>query len=255
MEDEINLQLLFWTGTILMCFTIITVVMVVVNYQRSVAKQKKEEAERLIKVILDTEQKERQRVAMDLHDEVLGDLNAILIYLRRIQEEPVTPEVIRQLLLTNHQLLYSIQNIQSISYNLMPPELEVLGLLVALEEYFKRVALFYTIDIHFIPAVSRIQVKKRYKYEVFRVIQELTNNIVKHGQAKRIKCEVKSSSDLTDFLIEDDGKSYSFFEALKQSKGLGLRNIVSRTQYLGGEVVHSSLEKGNLIHLKIPHSA
>lgn len=254
MAHEINLQLLFWTGTILMCFTIVTVVIVVVNYQRSVTKQKKEEAERLIKVILDTEQKERQRVAMDLHDEVLGDLNAILIYLRRIQEEPITPEVARQLLLSNHQLLHSIQNIQSISYNLMPPELDALGLLVALEEYFKRVALFYTIEICFMPVVSQIQIKKRYKYEVFRVIQELTNNIVKHGQAKRIKCEVKSSSGFTEFLIEDDGKAYSFIDSLNQSKGLGLRNIVSRTQYLDGTVTHSSLEKGNLIQLKIPHS-
>lgn len=253
MENEINLQILFWIGTGLMCVTIVTIFLIVLNYHRIVSIQKKEEAERLVQVVLDTEQKERQRVAMDLHDDVLGELNASLIYLRGVQESSQNSMISEHLSTTTEQLMNSINSIQAISYNLMPPELISLGVLYAVEQYLERISKSYAIKIDFYSNIQEVLISKKDQYEVFRIVQEITNNIIKHGEVTWIHYHIQNCSNNTCMVIEDDGIPYNFLGALKISTGLGLRNIVSRTKYLGGEVEHLSLSTGNKIELRIPH--
>ncbi|MCO6162391.1 sensor histidine kinase [Flavobacterium sp. NRK F7] len=193
---------------------------------------KRKEAELLLKTSLESEKQERKRIAADIHDGVSGDLNAIRNFLSVLYKTETSEE---------KKALYddiktgveaAIENTRLVSYKLMPPLLETSGFLVALEDYFSRLNSKTTAKFFITTDLDTVHLSNEISYELFRVIQELTTNMIKYGNIS--KCEIQILKDVTGYsiCITDDGIPFNFKEMYTLSKGTGLKNISSRLKVI-----------------------
>ncbi|HLA55575.1 MAG TPA: histidine kinase [Flavobacterium sp.] len=240
--QEINS--VFWLGTLTMLFLAFGLIFLVLFYQNYFSKMKRKEAEQLLKVSLDSEKNERQRIAADLHDSVAGDLSAIKNYLLLLQktdnslkDSPVFDEI-------KTGVENALENTRLISYKLMPPLLESFGLVAAVKDNFERLmnktTASFAVVADEIPALP-----PTVSYEVFRVIQEFTTNMIKYGHITDCKVHINELPGHIQIEINDNGKSFNFAELLVTSKGTGLKNINSRLKVIEAELTQQKTTTGN----------
>jgi signal transduction histidine kinase len=179
------------------------------------------------------------RLAQDLHDGVGPYLSAIRLYLNSfgIAENDTKSMGIKKEL---HELVnLSINSIREISGNLGSHVLRSLGLKAALARYIEKIRLnnlfTYSTNIpdHF-PFTENVEIA------LYRVIIELFNNSVKYGYPSLISIVLIESKTEIIIQYKEDGKGFNLEEALSQHKGMGLYNIHSRINSLGGSVEFSS---------------
>lgn len=254
MEDEISYRLVFWAGTTLMTIAVIGIFLILISYHRFRSLQQQKEAERLLANSIESEKKERLRIARDLHDDIGGDLNAIANYLTTIKKIASEPRI-QELAKETYEYLSTTQaSVQMISYNLMPPQLEVSGFIPALKDYLERIEKVNAIEVKVSHDKPRIPVDPLYKYELFRIIQELTNNMLKHGKVSAVSVNVHVSGNKTLITITDDGIPFNFSEKYQSASGMGLKNIVSRVRYIRATLQHKESGNGNTTLIEIPHT-
>jgi signal transduction histidine kinase len=217
----------------------------VLFYQRHLAKIKKIEAELLLKTALKSEKKERKRIAKDLHDAIQSDLNAIRNYVLLFSKKNRTTETPELLEAIKTSLEEAIENTRLISYQLMPPLLESLGFNLALRDYFEQLSASsgkkFMLDLD----IEETLVPNSISYELFRVVQELTSNMLKHGSITNCVARLHGSSGYVNLELIDDGVAFDFMLAYKHSKGSGLKNIQSRLQSISGQLEQKKVDLGN----------
>ena len=249
MADEKGLRLLFWIGTTVMLLLTFTVVLIAVLYQRRVYRLRQQEARKLMSAALKAEHNERKRLAAGLHDGICGDINAIRNFASMLhKDEERNQEIIEEIRLA---LDHTLNNVREFSHNLMPPLLQTSGLVVALKEYTKKIAQSYRIVVegkwpHEVVALSETQA-----YELYLVVQELITNAIKHGDAEHIKLSIHMHGDIVEMDVEDNGRTYNFFQSLKTSSGLGLRNIISRLSGIDAQLQQLSSVLGNKLRISL----
>jgi signal transduction histidine kinase len=219
-------------------------IFLVLFYQNYFSKMKTKEAEQLLKVSLDSEKNERQRIAADLHDSVAGDLSAIKNYLLLLQktdnnlkDSPVFDEI-------KTGVENALENTRLISYKLMPPLLEGFGLVAAVMDNFERLMNKTTISFAVV-ADDIPKLSPTISYELFRIIQEFTTNMIKYGQVTECKMHIRELPGRIHIEIIDNGKSFNFSELLAVSKGTGLKNINSRLRVIEAELMQQKTTIGN----------
>jgi signal transduction histidine kinase len=191
-----------------------------------------------------TQEKERERIAQDLHDEISSKLNVVSLTLHSLKSTGKTVEEktanIDDIIKLNNN---AIENSRKIAHNLLPPVLEKFGLSAAIDELVldfgktKSVAINYSNNADFSTLHADAQLN------IFRIVQELFNNSIKHGKASNIKLAFSSNGNEKICTYSDDGLGFSV-EGLQQNKGLGMRNIESRVSFLNGHYQIKS-EKNN----------
>ena len=235
-----------------MLFLAFGLISLVLFYQNYFFRMKRNEAEQLLKVSLDSEKNERHRIAADLHDSVAGDLSAIKNYLSLLQrsnvavkDEPMFAEI--KIGVEN-----ALENTRLISYKLMPPLLESFGLVAAVKDHMERLTAKTTVTFS-IDADETLVVSTSISYELFRVIQEFTTNMMKYGNISTCTITMRNVDGIFQIDIKDDGIPFDFFKSVKVSKGLGLQNISSRLKVIGAELSQMEQTKGN--HFTITRKA
>lgn len=253
MENETGLKLFFWLGTLIMLTLTLSVLFITVMYQKKVHKIRQKESENLLRASLESEKKERKRIASDLHDGVCGDISAIRNYiaiLNKKEQDPYNKAILEEV---TGALSNTLNNIQEISYNLMPPLLESSGLIPTLNDYFDKVKKWSNVSITTRYHTNQIPVSPSEVYELYRIIQEFVHNTVRHGNVTQIHFSVRSTNNALVFEITDDGSPFDFYLNLgKNTSGMGLKNIASRIRKIGATLKQIPAEKGNNIeiHLK-----
>lgn len=252
MEGASEIKTVFWIGTFVMLFLAFGLLAMVLFYQRHFAKMKQKETELLLKTALESEKQERQRIAKDLHDSVQGDLNAIrnyfLLLSRKIHDSQ------HQFLLeeTKIALEQTIENTRLISYKLMPPLLENGGFVMAIRDYFetlsKSSSKSFTLQQH----LDDFVVSTAMGYELFRVVQEFTSNMLKYGTINECKLFIYETVEGISLELVDDGTSFDFKLSYTQSKGSGLQNIQSRLSSIGAKLVQREVTSGNHFVIYLP---
>ncbi len=247
MEGTQDVIPIFWIGTAIMLFLTFGLIFLVVFYQGNLAKIKRAEAEQLLRVSIESEQQERMRIAADLHDGVCGDLSAIKYYLALLEKQPASAtEMLREI---RDGIDNALDNTRMVSYKLMPPLLESLGIAAALNDNFERLSA---------RTGAEFKVEGEWpgkplavEYELFRVIQEFTTNMVKYGNISH--CLVRLSADEKGSEIEiiDDGKPFDFAAMSRASHGSGLRNIASRLRAVDAKLVQIPVRSGNQFNIKL----
>lgn len=250
--ESSEVELILYAGTGLMVFLVLGLFLLVITYQRHFFKMKKQEAEAMLRATLETEKKERARIAADLHDSVQGDLSAIRIYLNVLAKRIVNDEDRNVVNEIKEGVEAALQNTRSISHNLMPPLLEAEGLVAAITQNAQgvghRAGLEVTITNDSFPRLEASQ-----EYQVFRAMQELMANIIKYSGASVVRFSFSSNEGQPAVTLEDDGKAFDFYAAKEASAGAGLRNITSRLEAAGAILEQPSKSSGNKITITIKY--
>lgn len=211
----------------------------VIRYQSTLQRMEQDQQRMLLNASIRLQEEERQRLAADLHDDAGPLLATARLYLN---ENLVNMDKATQL-----QSIYNakqiiddtIQLIRNISHSLMPPTLKNFGLESALNDLFQKISGSGSLN-----ASCRFHdYKERLKTEdeliLFRVLQELVNNILKHSNASFIHVTQNINGDRFFLRLHHDGRglTQADFEKLNKSPvGLGLKNIQSRLKLLSGNI-------------------
>lgn len=233
-------------GTLGMFFMAITLVSIVVFHQRRVIrfnkqiqKMEEERQQMLLRASIRFQEEERQRIAADLHDDAGPLLATARLYLNEslIHQEP---SVQLQYIFSVKQIIDdSIKLIRNISHSLMPPTLKNFGLEAAIKDLFEKINGSGQINASARFHDNRERLNDEQELLVFRVMQELVTNIIKHSSAAFIHLTQNAQGNIVYFRIHHDGRGIlqKDFEKMEHdSTGLGLKNIQSRVRVLKGKI-------------------
>jgi two-component system, NarL family, sensor kinase len=241
-----GISMVLFLGTLGMLVLTIGLILFIIFHQRKVIRfqlrlqdMEKKQQKILLNASIRLQEEERQRLAADLHDDAGPLLATARLYL---SENLVNLDKATQLqsIFQARQILDdTIQLIRNISHSLMPPTLKNFGLESAVNDLFQKIGGSGAIN-----ASSRFHdYKDRLKSEkeliLFRIVQELVNNILKHSSSSFIHLTQNNQSDSCFIRIHHDGRGLiqSDFEKLNKSKtGLGLKNISSRLKVVHGKI-------------------
>jgi predicted ATPase/signal transduction histidine kinase len=214
------------------------------------------------RAILQTQENERRRIAEELHDGLGYMLSTLKLNLTSLDEgDPDRSEVQGRFLDNSLRLLEdAFRELKSISNNLMPDLLFQSGLLVAVEDLCRKVNDTGKLGVafrHFNVAPRKL--RKDFEIEVFRIVQEILNNTIKHAGARQLEIQFLAEPD-TDTLVittEDDGRGFDYEKKIKsRNKGQGLVNITNRVNFLRGHLhVESREGVGTTYIINLPLTA
>lgn len=194
---------------------------------------------------------ERKRIAFDLHDDLGALLSSIKINLQNLDiADPGDKKIISK---TEVYIDSAMEKIREISRNLMPQILHDKGLLSALDVYTKTLDGKRSLRINYECLITELNIGKEKEIHIYRIIQEMINNVLKHAKAKTIgiKIEEKKGNIIID--LKDDGVGFNQESVLKNNKGLGLHNILGRADLLRGTVyLTTSPNHGTQYLIEIP---
>lgn len=250
MENE--LKILFWLGTFIMISLVIVVVILVIVYQKNLSKYRNEQLKQQLRNNLIVEHKERARIAKELHDGLCGDLAALKNFIDVIelsQDKDLIKNTISDL---QKSVLLCYDEAVRVSYNLSPPLIKDNPISIILDNYLTRISRATSIMMSFKSDNQTFALSELVRLELYRIVQELIQNIIKHSKATYTKVNLKWDPTQLLLTITDNGIEYDFNADKKgQSIGLGLSNIKTRIVQI--KAAFSLRRKGecNIIELKI----
>ena len=206
---------------------------------------------KILNKLISVQDNERKRIAGDLHDTIGPLLAAIKINFRRLitaAQTDLKPELVQS---TELIIDDSINEIRTISHNLMPKGLSSKGLINTLSDYFADLQALYNKPIHFAHTIESI-LDPDLQLNLYRIICEITLNAAKHSNASLIDVAIISGKSYIDISIDDNGQGFQPIEN-NTKISLGLQNAESRVQYLRGEFdLTSEVGKGTSVKIKLP---
>ncbi|WP_336664353.1 ATP-binding protein [Elizabethkingia meningoseptica] len=213
-------------------------------------KEKQNSKISTLTALLEGQEQERGRLARDLHDGLGGLLSGTklqLSYLDPHQSENIEAGISKSI----NQIDGAVEELRRVAHNLMPDLLMKYGLEVAIQEFASRMS-NNALNIHteFISYSNSISEEKQLL--LYRIIQELVNNVIKHAKASEIIIQISEAENVLNLTVEDDGKGFDR-KSLDVRKTAGFHNIESRVQFLKGTMnITSELNIGTSIELQIP---
>jgi PAS domain S-box-containing protein len=218
---------------------------------RRLSMQEEEKRRQLVSAVIEAQEKERQEIAAELHDNV----NQVLTTCKLLMEQEVYNGN-TSLFVTNtgQYLQNAIDEIRNISHRLNPGYSKETSFEQAVEEMIGKINLTSKLKATVVIKGTKFlnDLPASISLSVFRMLQEQVSNIIKHAEASKIKIAIYASEDAVDFEVRDNGKGFDLKEA---SKGLGLKNIYSRAELHNGTVyIDAAPGKGCLLSVHIPVS-
>jgi ligand-binding sensor domain-containing protein/signal transduction histidine kinase len=205
--------------------------------------------------LISSQENERQRIAAELHDGLGQHLliikNSALLGLGALGQQELGKEQLNDISATASQ---AIDEVREISYNLRPYQLDDLGLTKAIEFIIAKVA--GSSEIQFDSELDRIDdlFSPEAEINIYRIVQESLNNIVKHSRASRAKIIITRTSHQTDIMIQDNGRGFNTEKIVghENGSGFGLKGISERARMLGAKYVVQSVNgQGTIVSLSL----
>ena len=208
----------------------------------------------VIRTIIETQEKERNRFASDLHDSLGQQLSGIRFYISALQSNSKDPSLGQQFNKTLSSIDNAIQELRDICFNLMPRTLERHTLKFSLGELATKFDVGDRLKLSVNYSATTPDLTKAFEIACFRIIQEFLNNAMKHGKASKVDVKIHVPKNSKDLIIDlkDNGSGFDT-KTLKDKSGMGLRNIQTRVEsYFGSYKITSSKGKGTNMMLKFP---
>jgi two-component system, NarL family, sensor kinase len=215
-------------GTILLYFIITAI-----RYHRKSIRMHKDK----IQAEIDTLENERRRIASDLHDELGPLLSAVKLQINNI--ETATADDQQLVIKSSGHIDSIIQKLREISNNLMPNTLLRKGLKNAIEELADTYKKLSALEIRF-NCDQEIRLDQNKEINIYRIVQEVLHNTIKHSNATLLLISLRKEENRILLATSDNGKGFDYFLKSRELKGLGLRNLQSRTEVMGGELICNS---------------
>lgn len=197
-----------------------------------------------------TLEKERSRIAADLHDEVGPILSAIKFRINSLDIQD--PDGKEELQKVNKYMDSLIGRMREVSFDLMPTSLLRKGLVTAVNQFIDTSYQHHPIKIIF-RAEEGIPLSENQSIQFYRIVQEVIHNAIKHAKATCLELELRQEKDMVVLATKDNGIGFNYEARSGESTGLGLRNLVNRTEILGGKMyVESAKDKGTTYIFEVP---
>ena len=203
--------------------------------------------------VLKGEEQERTRLAKDLHDGLGGMLSGIKYSFQTMKGNLVlTPENAMAFERSIDMLDSSIKEMRRVAHNMMPEALVKFGLDTALKDFCNDINQSGALQVSYQSiGMEGEDVEQTTAITIYRIVQELINNTMKHAAAKTAIVQVSKEGRHINITVEDDGKGFDT-AVLKKINGIGWSNIQSRVEYLKGNLdVQSEPGKGTSVHIEI----
>ena len=203
--------------------------------------------------VLKGEEQERSRLAKELHDGLGGMLSGIKYSFSTMKGNLVmTPENHQAFERSMDMLDSSIREMRRVAHNMMPEALVKFGLDTALKDFCNDINQSGALHINYQSiGLENVEVEQTTSITIYRIVQELINNTMKHAAAKSAIVQVSKTDKAISITVEDDGKGFNTL-VLEGTRGIGWSNIQSRVEYLKGKLdVQSEPGKGTSVHIEL----
>lgn len=253
MKETFLIYFLIWNSLLLVFFLIYRIGTNRRHKKENSLKEKVQEA--LTKSLIETEEKEKARVARELYEGIGQQLSATKINISVLQNfMSQTTQADRSLL--NHALELlddSVKELRVLSQSMVPHTLIKSGLVTAMLEYVNKTESSdrFKINLEIIGEVGRFEQTK--EIVLFRVLQDLITNCVKHADATETNVQIVKHEKELSILVVDNGKGFNVEEALQREKCFGLKNTRCRVAYLKGNLFFDSrINRGTSVSIEVP---
>ncbi|MFN8284876.1 MAG: sensor histidine kinase [Chitinophagales bacterium] len=204
--------------------------------------------------ILKGQEEERSRLAKDLHDGLGGILSGVKYSFNNMKQQFILTEENATAFEKSMSMLdESITELRRVAHNMMPETLMKLSLSEALQDYCQQITQSGAVKIIYQSfGMENIQLDNTVRTTTYRIVQELTNNILKHAHATEVMVQLLAKEDKLNITVEDNGKGFDT-KQLSAVNGIGYKNIRSRIDFLKGKMdVQSKLNEGTSVYIEIP---
>lgn len=260
---------IFIVSTLIVLVLVVAIVSFVLLYQRRMLQQEMRlrdmemtHQNALLAASLDSQERERARIARDLHDSVGMMLSTLHLTIRQYGLKGEPDEARTALVGRASEMLgETIGTVRRISHDLLPPELEMLGLLPSLERIAADIneAGGLRVDVRFPNRYRRLDVKR--ELLLFRIVQELLSNTIRHSGATVASILIEQVGEALTMIYEDNGSGLGADSGHTNSgegdgsgrQGLGMKGIESRARSLGAHITWNGNDSGGMhMRLRLP---
>lgn len=218
-----------------------------INYEQTLNAFKIKKELEVMQAMIDGEEKERARLARDLHDGIGSRLSSLKMQMeQKFQALDAGPEFKA----ISDSLTTAISELRQVAFNLVPEVLLKLGLDLALKDLCYSMST-KDVAIDFTSNEINGSIRLSHQIAIFRIVQELLNNALKHSGCTEIIVDCSQNDELFLITVEDNGKGFNS-GTLENLKGLGLKNIQNRVELLNGTLdVHSQMKTGTIFNIEL----
>lgn len=236
-----------WLGIITSVLIAIGIILIrqIFDFLKKAEKQRQEADKKVLNAVIQAEEKERRRLAKDLHDGMGPLLSSAKMAISSLVQQEQDSEKRRIIENTDYVISEAIRSLKEISNNLSPHVLDNFGLASAIKSFASKVASMQQINIHFESNMYDLRFDYNQEVILYRVTCELINNTLKHAQASNIYIQLSRHNKIISLSYSDDGKGFEVNEILYKTptEGMGLHNIINRLKSIKA-IVNVDSEKG-----------
>jgi len=212
--------------------------------------EKLQQEERTLNAVYSAIERERKRIAGELHDSLTQTLSIASMNLKNLSYDFPSLEEAPKYAKALYFVEEAIDESRSLSHRIMPKAIEDFGLLASVEELAEKTRKVQPLEVH-LQFEGDFALSKEMELNLFRIIQEAFNNILKHARANNIWLSLKREASGLSLLIKDDGRG--FVPQSLDKQGIGLRSMQGRVNQMGGIfVLESQPFAGTCISVTIP---
>ena len=221
---------------------------------RDISERNKQQ-KNILKTIIKTEENERKRLAMEIHDGLGALLSGAKMYIDLLVDENISPEKTRELLLETKNLLdEAAVTTKEVANNIKPHVLTNFGLVKALVLLTNRINTTGKLDIDLDVLNYNLKLDDFFELAIYRVISELINNTIKHAEASKIRIKIINTGTIVNISYIDNGKGFDVEKALQNQTDdrNGLKNIINRVETIkGASKITSEIKQGTFVKITI----
>ncbi len=220
-------------------------------HQQQIRELEKDKQLVAVDSMLKGQEDERSRLAKDLHDGLGGLLSGVKFSLSNMKDNLIiTPDNMAVFERSLDMIDTSIKELRRVAHNMMPEMLVKFGLDEGLKEYCISINTTKLLTVKYQSLGMEERIDKSIEIIIYRIVQELLNNIMKHSAATEAFVQLIREGARLNVVIEDNGKGFDTSLA-ENNKGAGLVNVRSRVDYLKGQLdIHSEPGKGTLVNIE-----
>jgi signal transduction histidine kinase len=203
--------------------------------------------------MIEGQEKERKRIAEDLHDDLGSVLTTLKLHFENFKVNKTKKKFSEEELIdkTEDLLDEAYTKVRSIAHAKNSGVIANQGLLLAIENMAEKVSSSKKLAIDVIDHGLENRLENSLELAIFRIVQELITNIIKHAEAKQATIHLTNHESTLNIMVEDDGKGFDVNNISK--KGMGIHSIDKRIEHLDGTMtIESEINKGTTIILDIP---
>lgn len=240
MQDESQFVLVFVVSSLTILLILILVILFVVAYQKRIATQRikldtieRDHQMQLLQATLTVQERERKRIASDLHDDIGSLLSALKLNVQFLEDTEQNERQKQFLEKTRIKLESGIDQVRRISHDMYPPALQKFGLWEALKELLLNIDQSNSVTTALSGIPEHLRLDSETELAIFRVMQELVTNSLRHSDADSISVAIRQLNRRITIQYADNGKGMNEND---MKNGLGFLNMRSRIEAIDGKI-------------------